>query len=137
MATAANDSKLPSLSSPVPPCGNNSQRYRDGFLQFFWPKSAIAAGFGIKGSIRNSYVGDTINHPQTLPENTPNMATATNDSKLPSLSFPVPPCGNNSQRYRDGFLLFFWPKSASGSRRNRQTQTRRVDDASCHYIANK
>jgi hypothetical protein len=30
---------------------------------------------------------------------------------------------------------FLWPKSASGSRRNRQTQTRHVDDASCYYIA--
>jgi hypothetical protein len=31
----------------------------------------------------NSYVGATINHPQTPPENTPNMASAADDSELP------------------------------------------------------
>jgi hypothetical protein len=35
MASAADDSELPSLSSPVRPCGNNSQRYRDGLPQLF------------------------------------------------------------------------------------------------------
>lgn len=30
MAFAADDSGTPSLSAPVPPCGNDGQRYRDG-----------------------------------------------------------------------------------------------------------
>ena len=64
-------------------------------------------GFGVKGSIRNSYVGATINHPQTPPENTPNMASASDDSDLPSLSSPVPPCGNDGQRYSDGLPPLF------------------------------
>ena len=38
MAFAANDSDLPSLSSPVPPCGNDNQRYRDGSPQLLLAK---------------------------------------------------------------------------------------------------
>jgi hypothetical protein len=64
-------------------------------------------GFGIKGSIRNSYIGATINHPQTPPDITPNMASAADDSKLPSLSSPVPLCRNDSQRYMDGLPQLF------------------------------
>ena len=37
------------------------------------------------GSKNNSYVGAAINHPQTPPENAPNMASADDDSELPSL----------------------------------------------------
>ena len=48
------------------------------------------------GSIRNSYVGAMINYPQTPPENTPNMASAADDSELSELSSPVLPCGNDS-----------------------------------------
>ncbi len=48
MASVANDSSLPSLSSPVLPCGNNGQRYIDGLLQLFagqnWPLAAAATG---------------------------------------------------------------------------------------------
>jgi hypothetical protein len=48
MASAANNSNLPLLSSPVPPCGNNGQRYRDGLPQLFagqnWPLAAAATG---------------------------------------------------------------------------------------------
>jgi hypothetical protein len=43
-----------------------------------------------KGSKNNSYLGATINHPQTPPENTPNMASAADDSELPSLSLDGP-----------------------------------------------
>jgi hypothetical protein len=48
MASAANNSNLPSLSSPVPPYGNDGQRYRDGLPQLFagqnWPLAAAATG---------------------------------------------------------------------------------------------
>ncbi len=59
------------------------------------------------GSIRNSYVGASINHPQTPSENTPNMASTADDNELPSLSSPVSPCRNDSQRYRDGLPQLF------------------------------
>ena len=46
--SAADDSELPSLSSPVPPCGNDSQRYRDGLPQLVSgrnrPVAAAATG---------------------------------------------------------------------------------------------
>ncbi len=91
-------------------------------------------GFGIKGSIRNSYIVATINHPQTPPENTPNMASAADDSELPSLSSPVPPCRNDSKRYRDGLPQLFsgrnWPVAAAATGKH-------WHDVSCHYIANK
>jgi len=86
----------------------------------------------MKGSIRNSYVGATINHPQTPPENTPNMASAADDSKLPSLSSPVPPCGNDSQRYRDGLPQLFSGQNrpvaaaATGKHRHDASMTRRA-----------
>jgi hypothetical protein len=48
MASAAEDSNLSSLSSPVPPCGNDGQRYRDGSLQLFagqnWPLATTVTG---------------------------------------------------------------------------------------------
>jgi hypothetical protein len=89
-------------------------------------------GFGFKRSIRNSYVGATINHPQTPSENTPNMASAANDSKLPSLSSPVPPWGNDSQRYRDGLPQLFYGQNrpvaaaATGKHRHDASTTRRA-----------
>jgi hypothetical protein len=64
-------------------------------------------GFENKGSKNNFYVGSTINHHRIPPENTLNMASAADDSKLPSLSSPVPPSGNDSQRYRDGSPQLF------------------------------
>jgi hypothetical protein len=73
--------------------------------------------------IRKSYVEATINHPQTPSKNTPNMASAANDSNLPSLSSPVPPCGNDSQRYRDGLPQLFagqnWPLAATATGKHR------------------
>ena len=48
-----------------------------------------------------------MNHPRIPPENTPNMASAADDNELPSLSSPVPPSGNDSQRYRDGSRELF------------------------------
>ena len=38
MASAADDIDLPSLSSPVLACGNNGQRYRDGYRNFLLAK---------------------------------------------------------------------------------------------------
>ena len=80
-----------------------------------------------------------MNHPQTPPEITTNMASDADDSKLPSLYSLVPPCGNDSQRYSDGLLQLFsgqnWPLAAAATAR--QTQTRRVNNALCRYIANK
>jgi len=35
MASADDDSGIPSLSAPVPPRGNDGQRYRDGLPQRF------------------------------------------------------------------------------------------------------
>jgi hypothetical protein len=56
-------------------------------------------------------------------KNTPNMASAANDSNLPSLSSPVPPCGNNGQRCRDGLLQLFagrnWPLAAAATGKHR------------------
>jgi hypothetical protein len=69
--------------------------------------SRVLGGSENKGSKNYSYVGAAINHPQTPPENTPNMASAANDSKLPSLSSPDPPCKNDGQRYRDGLPQLF------------------------------
>ena len=86
----------------------------------------------MKGSITNSYVGATINYLQTPSENTPNMASAADDSELPSLSSPVPPCGNDSQMYRDGFPQLFyglnWPvaAAATGKHRHDASTTRRA-----------
>jgi hypothetical protein len=48
MASTANNSNLPSLSSLVLSCKNYSQRYRDGLPQhidgFNWPLAAAATG---------------------------------------------------------------------------------------------
>jgi hypothetical protein len=48
MASAADNSDLPSLSSPVLPCGIGGQRYRDGLAQLFvgqtWPLAAATTG---------------------------------------------------------------------------------------------
>ena len=60
----------------------------------------------MKGSIRNSYVGATINHPQTPPESTPNMAFAADNSTLPSLSSLVPPCGTTGKGTVMGYRNF-------------------------------
>ncbi len=38
MASAADDIDLSSLSSPVLACGNDSQRYRDGYRNFLLAK---------------------------------------------------------------------------------------------------
>ena len=50
MASAANDSELSALSSPVPPCGNDSQRYRDGLPQLFYGRNRLV-GTGIALSL--------------------------------------------------------------------------------------
>ncbi len=89
-------------------------------------------GFKKKGSKNNSYVGATINHPRIPPENTPNMASALDDSKLPSLSSPVPPSGNDSQRYKDGSPQLFSSRNlpvaaaATGKHRHFASTTRRA-----------
>jgi hypothetical protein len=48
MASAADNSNLPSLSFLVLPCGNDDQRYRDGLPQLFAgqnrPLAAVATG---------------------------------------------------------------------------------------------
>jgi hypothetical protein len=66
------------------------------------------------------------------PETTPNMASAADDSELPSLSSPVPPCGNDSQRYRDGLPQLFSGQNrpvaaaATGKHRHDASTTRRA-----------
>jgi hypothetical protein len=46
MASADDDNGIPSLSSPVPPRGNDGYRYWDGLQQLFvrqnWPPTAAA-----------------------------------------------------------------------------------------------
>jgi hypothetical protein len=44
---------------------------------------------------------------KTPSKNTPNMASAANNSNLSSLSSPVPPCGKDGQRYREGLPQLF------------------------------
>ena len=73
----------------------------------FWGARQKDCLFENKQSRAKSYVGATINHPRIPPENTPNMASEADDSDLPSLSSPVPPCGNDGQRYSDGLPHLF------------------------------
>jgi len=56
MASAANDSNLLSLTSPVPPCGNDGQRYKDGLLQLFAGQNRplVAAATGKQNSKNNT-----------------------------------------------------------------------------------
>ncbi len=87
----------------------------------FWGARIKIWGLENKGPRKNCYVGSTINHhPNTL---TLTMASAANDSDLPSLSSPVPPCRNNSQRYRDGLWKLFvgqtWPLAAAATGKHR------------------
>jgi hypothetical protein len=51
------------------------------------------------------------------------MASAANDSNLLSLSYQVPPCGNDGQRYRDGLPQLFasqnWLLAAAATGKHR------------------
>ena len=76
-------------------------------LSNFWGMKLIRRPSRNKLSKDNSYVTSTVFQATQPPENTPNMASAADDSELPSLSSPVPPCGNDSQRYRDGLPKLF------------------------------
>ncbi len=81
-------------------------------LSNFWGTKLIRGPSRNKPYKDNSYVTSTVFQATQPQENTPNMASAANDSKLPSLSSPIPPCGNDSQRYKDGL-----PKLFSGQNR--------------------
>jgi hypothetical protein len=85
---------------------NGAERMRF-VLSNLWGTKLIRGPSRNKPSKYNSYVISTVLQATQPPENTPNMASAADNSELPSLPSPVPPCGNDSQRYRDGLPKLF------------------------------